>query len=334
MAPLLLTCGDDTVARAGDEAPPVAVAGKEGQEPERSLPWRGDRHSPVTAGTRSSHGRRADPDPRTSPSHGGRPPTLRRGRVGPLGALSFVGQDRLRADLLQVVPGRVGRVGEDPDRRGALLVGNHAGADPVRRSGDHARYREGARAARLRTGRLLLPHRPRRRHALGPGRRRLGSTGERLPSPQGAGPAGARLPRRNQGAFQIVHRSLPAAPLRPGRLRRDRHARRGARRADRRDRAPKRRCRSSSGCRPWPRRSGSRTFRSRPMSWSWVPSGSWFPCRPSSSSRSSIPIHFDVPPDQERYSKSRVMEESERIRNLIQESVYDMLRVRRSVWFG
>jgi len=46
------------------------------------------------------------------------------------------------------------------------------------------------------------------------------------------------------------------------------------------------------------------------------------------------PIHFDVPPDQERYSKSRVMEESERIRNLIQQTVYDMLRVRRSVWFG
>ncbi len=46
------------------------------------------------------------------------------------------------------------------------------------------------------------------------------------------------------------------------------------------------------------------------------------------------PIHFDVPPDQERYSKSRVMEESERIRDLIQETVYDMLRVRRSVWFG
>lgn len=46
------------------------------------------------------------------------------------------------------------------------------------------------------------------------------------------------------------------------------------------------------------------------------------------------PIHFDVPPDQERYSKSRIMEEAERIRNLIQESVYDMLRGRRSVWFG
>jgi 1-acyl-sn-glycerol-3-phosphate acyltransferase len=46
------------------------------------------------------------------------------------------------------------------------------------------------------------------------------------------------------------------------------------------------------------------------------------------------PITFDVPPDQERYSKSRIMEEAERIRTLIQESVYDMLRDRRSVWFG
>jgi 1-acyl-sn-glycerol-3-phosphate acyltransferase len=46
------------------------------------------------------------------------------------------------------------------------------------------------------------------------------------------------------------------------------------------------------------------------------------------------PISFDVPSDQDRYSKSRVMEEAERIRTLIQECVYDMLRVRRSVWFG
>jgi 1-acyl-sn-glycerol-3-phosphate acyltransferase len=46
------------------------------------------------------------------------------------------------------------------------------------------------------------------------------------------------------------------------------------------------------------------------------------------------PVHFDVPPDQERYSRSRVMEESEGIRRLVQEAVYDMLRKRQSVWFG
>ena len=46
------------------------------------------------------------------------------------------------------------------------------------------------------------------------------------------------------------------------------------------------------------------------------------------------PVSFDVPQDQERYSKSRVMEESEQIRTHLQEAVYDMLRDRRSVWFG
>ena len=46
------------------------------------------------------------------------------------------------------------------------------------------------------------------------------------------------------------------------------------------------------------------------------------------------PITFDVPADQERYSKSRIMEEAENIRTQLQEAVYDMLRDRRSVWFG
>ena len=46
------------------------------------------------------------------------------------------------------------------------------------------------------------------------------------------------------------------------------------------------------------------------------------------------PIYFDVAPNQERYSRSRVMEESERIRRVVQDALYDMLRRRRSVWFG
>ena len=46
------------------------------------------------------------------------------------------------------------------------------------------------------------------------------------------------------------------------------------------------------------------------------------------------PIPFDVPADQDRYSKSRIMDESERIRTQLQEAVYDMLRDRRSIWFG
>jgi 1-acyl-sn-glycerol-3-phosphate acyltransferase len=46
------------------------------------------------------------------------------------------------------------------------------------------------------------------------------------------------------------------------------------------------------------------------------------------------PVHFDVPPDQERYSRSRVMDEAEHVRRVIQDALYDMLRKRRSVWFG
>ena len=39
-------------------------------------------------------------------------------------------------------------------------------------------------------------------------------------------------------------------------------------------------------------------------------------------------------PDQDRYSKSRIMDEAEQIRVQLQETLYDMLRDRRSVWFG
>jgi 1-acyl-sn-glycerol-3-phosphate acyltransferase len=46
------------------------------------------------------------------------------------------------------------------------------------------------------------------------------------------------------------------------------------------------------------------------------------------------PVHFDVEPDQERYSRSRVMDESDQIRERIQDALYDMLRARKSVWAG
>lgn len=46
------------------------------------------------------------------------------------------------------------------------------------------------------------------------------------------------------------------------------------------------------------------------------------------------PVRFDVEPGLDRYSRSRVMDESERIRQSIQEALYDMLRDRQSIWFG
>lgn len=46
------------------------------------------------------------------------------------------------------------------------------------------------------------------------------------------------------------------------------------------------------------------------------------------------PVHLDVPPDQPRYSRSKVMDTSEDVRERIQAALYDMLRARRSVWSG
>ena len=46
------------------------------------------------------------------------------------------------------------------------------------------------------------------------------------------------------------------------------------------------------------------------------------------------PVHFDVEPDQPRYSRSLIMDESGRIRQQIQDALFDMLRQRESVWFG
>ncbi len=46
------------------------------------------------------------------------------------------------------------------------------------------------------------------------------------------------------------------------------------------------------------------------------------------------PISFDVEPGLERYSRSRVMDEAENIRATLQDNIHDMLRERRSVWFG
>ncbi len=46
------------------------------------------------------------------------------------------------------------------------------------------------------------------------------------------------------------------------------------------------------------------------------------------------PVTFDVEPGRERYPKSEVLEESERIRESMQHALDDMLRRRRSIWFG
>jgi hypothetical protein len=58
----------------------------------------------------------------------------------------------------------------------------------------------------------------------------------------------------------------------------------------------------------------------------------WFPAK--FKLKVMEPVHFDVAPDQARYSRSRVMDAAEAIRQLIQHELYEMLRHRRSVWAG
>jgi 1-acyl-sn-glycerol-3-phosphate acyltransferase len=50
--------------------------------------------------------------------------------------------------------------------------------------------------------------------------------------------------------------------------------------------------------------------------------------------RALPPVYFDAAPNQDRYNRSVVVDHAERIRDQIQEALYDMLRARRSVWFG
>jgi 1-acyl-sn-glycerol-3-phosphate acyltransferase len=46
------------------------------------------------------------------------------------------------------------------------------------------------------------------------------------------------------------------------------------------------------------------------------------------------PVTMDVAPDQDRYSRSRIMDTSEGIRQSLQETLLEMLAERSSIWFG
>ena len=141
------------------------------------------------------------------------------------------------------------------------------------------------------------------------------------------------FPEGSKATGQDVLAALPAATLRTRRLRRDRDARRRARhpaRGRRRrgvdaDPVQEHAAREAAQHPLLPdhrEHAAVRSGRPRP----------YFPAK--FKIRVLPPVHFDVPANQERYSRSRVMEESERIRRMVQEALYDMLRKRRSVWFG
>ena len=156
---------------------------------------------------------------------------------------------------------------------------------------------------------------------------------QRPPAPSRPGPARARLPRRNEGTVQDLQGQVPAAAIRSRRVRRDRDARRGPGRADRLHR-----CRGVDADRlPAPSVAKALGVPYMPVTANMLLLGplgvlGYFPSK--FKLRVLDPVRFDMPSGQERYSKSRIMDEAESIRTHMQETIYDMLRDRRSVWFG
>ena len=232
----------------------------------RSVRWPNGQRAPGHGREEPIDGHRADPRRGRGHRGAGGSPVVRRRRMGSIRTDTGAGTCLVRADLLQVVPDRVGGTREDPDRGRRAARGQPRRGHPLGRSGHHARDREGAGAPGLRDGRLLLPHGAGRRDPLGPRRRGVRPPRQRLPPAEGAAAARPRVPRRDQGPVQVLHRPLPAAPLRTGRLRRDRHAGRCARRPDRGGGLRGGDARAVATARRSPRLWASPTSRSRPTS--------------------------------------------------------------------
>ena len=205
--------------------------------------------------------------PRTDHPQPTRPPALRRRRVGSLRAHALDRPAPLRPDLPPLVPGRVGRTGEDPPPRRGPAHRQPRRGHPLRRPGHHARHRGGARSTGLRSGRLLLPHHPGGGHHVVADRRGARPSRQRLPHPPRPAAAGPGVPGGDQGHVQDVHRPVPAAAIRPGRVRRDRHAGRGPGHPHRRGRGRGVHAHPVPGSGGGQDCSGSPTSRSPPTPW-------------------------------------------------------------------
>ena len=131
-----------------------------------------------------------------------------------------------------------------PNTGGALLVSNHSGALPP----DAAMITKAIKEehARPRPLHLTVEHffkgYPGLQHARLQDRRRARPPGQRPPAAARRGAARARLPRGPQGHREALQGPLPAAPLRPRRLRRGGDARAASRSSRSPSSAPRRRC--------------------------------------------------------------------------------------------
>ena len=189
-----------------------------------------------------------------------------RRRMGSLRAHALDRPSPLRPGVPLLVPGGVGRTGEDPPARRRPADRQSRRRHPLRRPGHHARHRGGAGTARLRHGRLLLQDHPRGRDHVVPDRRRarpIPTTPTGCSTTSSSWPwSSPRAPRRPRRPTPIVTgcagsegvgssrspcgRAFPSSPSPSS--------------------APRSRCPSCSGSRRWPGCSSCPTSRSPPTS--------------------------------------------------------------------
>ena len=248
------------------------------------------------------------------------------------------GADGPHADrvlLPAVVPlrGRGHRERPDDGRRAAGLQPRRRAA--ARRGDDRQGDQGGAPppAAALHDRRALLQGLPGLQHAGAEDRRRPRASGQRAPAALRRAPARARLPRGPQGHREALQGPLPAAALRPRRLRRGRDA--GAS-PDRPDRGRRRRG-GAADLRPLAAAAEAHRAHLLPDH-ADVPAA-----RPAGTARLPARQVQDPLPGagaHRRHGRRAVggqgagPEVAQDIRATIQEELFDMVGERRSVWFG
>ena len=202
--------------------------------PVRSVRWLDGQRAPGRRREEPIDCHRADPHPHRARRRARGSPPVRRRRMGTIRADAGPGTRALRALYAKWFRAEWEGLEKIPTEGGALLVANHAGAIPS----DAPVIMHGIEKELGRPVYGLADYFFRTVPVVGTLWARAGGVSARpanayrlLKEQQ---PAGARLPRGDEGTVQVVHRPLPAPPIRPRRLRRDRHAGRRPGHADRR----------------------------------------------------------------------------------------------------
>ena len=191
-----------------------------------------------------------------------------------------------------------GRASSTSPTRAARCSSRTTRRDPVRRAGDHARHRDGARPAGVRPRREPVPRAAGRRHAVVARRRRRRASRQRVPAAARRAAARARVPRGHARARASTTASATSSAASAAAASSRSRCARACRSSRSRSSAPRSRCRSCSRAAGSPKLLGVPYF---PVTANMLAvrarSGSsrYFPAK--FQLRVLPPVHFDVPPE-------------------------------------